>query len=198
MTSLLINIKHRFPGLWLLVERVNGWLFGLLYPGLSAKASDILGSHNTDGFCFSLLERDDIPALSRFLTGLPAGYLACFNPHPFDEKSLERLFANKAFLMMKITAAKAEDSIVGYFFLRCFFVGKAFHGLLVDKEYSGCGLGTTMWALSMRICHAAGLRMFATISVGNTASLRSVAKATHVELVENLDNDYQLVECKLK
>lgn len=197
MTSLLIYLKRHCSWLWIQVERMNGWLFGLRYPDLSVKATDILTGYTSGEFDFSLVCREDLTSLSNFLNRMPAEYMACFNPHPFDKATLDRLFTNEAFLMMKITR-KEDGDIVGYYFLRCFFIGRAFHGLLVDKVYCNRGLGTAMWTLSMEICHAAGLRMFATVFSHNVASLRSVSKATHVRMVEKLADDYQLIECAKK
>lgn len=198
MISLFIRIKHHCPWIWQLVEQVNGWLFGLFYSDLAIKAVRILDGYTNRDFRFSLVSREDISPLSRFLNGVSAEHLACFNPHKFNEETFKRMFANKSFLMMKITQRNMDDPIVGYFFLRCFFMGKAFHGLLVDKNFCNQGLGTTMWALSMEICHTMGIRMFATVSSYNTASLRSVSKATHVRLVEKLADNYQLIECTKK
>ncbi len=194
MISLFIYLKHHCSWLWTQVERMNGWLFGLRYSDLPVKSEGILAGHICGTFEFSLVNKKDLPSLSDFLNRMPVEYLACFNPHDFDRNTLKRLFANKAFLMMKITK-KDDGEIVGYYFLRCFFIGKAFHGLLVDKMYSNRGLGTAMWTLSMEICHTVGLRMFATVSSRNVASLRSVSKATHVRMVEELPDGYQLIEC---
>lgn len=198
MTSLLIYIKHHCPWFWERVEQVNGWLFDMLYPDLSVRAGEILKGHGSRDFKYALVEETDIPALSRFLNGIPAEHLVYFNPHAFNEKTLRRLVENRAFLMMKVTRRDIQGPIVGYFFLRCFFVGKAFHGLLVDKDFCNQGLGTSMWALSMEICRAMNLRMFASVSIHNIASLHSVSKATRITIMEELPGDYRLIECTSK
>lgn len=197
MTSLLIRIKHRCPRLWRLVERLNGRLFALRYPTLTAAAAAVLAERPADEFVFSVVTSADAAALSAFLTGQPAERLACFAPHGFDTATLNDLLCNRAFVLMQI-CRRTEGEIVGYFFLRGFFVGKAFHGLLVDRRYGGRGLGTAMWALSMEICRRQQLRMFATVSAHNAASLASARRATAVTVVERLADDYLLIACKPK
>ena len=95
---------------------------------------------------------------------------------------------------MKITD-RSSDRLVGYFFLRCFFIGKAFHGLITDREFVNQGLGTSMWKISMEICRQLGIRMYATISIFNLPSLKSASNATKVRVVERLENDFILIEC---
>lgn len=196
MTTLLLFIKHHCAWLWGLTERLNGWLFGIRYGDLSHTAHQVLADHPvSDRFCFTLVEHTDLPIPADFLSGHPQEYVACFHPHPFDPATLERLFHNRAFLLMKVTD-RTDNRLAGYFFLRCFFIGRAFHGLIVDRQMQGHGIGTTMWALSMKISQAAHLRMFATISCDNTASLVSCHKALKVCVCKELPNNYQLVECK--
>lgn len=196
MTSLLLFLKHRFPFLWRLVEWTNGVLFGLRYPRFAAMVNDALGGFTLGGFLFSPVEESDIALLSEFLTGQPAERIAHFDPHGFDCRTLHRLLENRAFAMMKVT--DAGGTVAGYFFLRCFFIGRAFHGLIVGEEFAGRGIGTAMWSLSARICDRTGLRMFATVSAHNEASLTSAHRGSEVEVVEMLANDYLLLECRMR
>lgn len=195
MTSLLIYIKHRLPWLWSIAERMNGRLFARLYQTLAQNVDDVLGAYRREDFSFSAITEEDLGALEAFLRRQTSRYLAYFDPHPFDGHTLRRLLNDRAFAMMKITNAD-DGSFAGYFFLRCFFVGKAFHGLLADERYANRGLGTSMWALSCEICGRTGLRMFATVSEHNAASIASARRATDVAVVERLHNDYMLIECK--
>ena len=197
MITLLIYIKHRFPWIWTVVEKINGRLFILLYPKLPQYESEILESYNHAGFTFSAITDEDIPNLSEFRQNQTRAYLSYFDPHPFDAHTLNRLLNNKSFAMMKISD-DTNGNIVGYFFLRCFFIGKAFHGLIVDERYKNRGLGTSMWALSSEICNMLGLKMYATVSEHNIASLTSANKGTNVTVVDKLANDYLLIECRHK
>lgn len=197
MTSFLIFIKHYFPWVWKTVEWINGLLFNFFYRGIEQKAFEVLRECAVPDFEFSVMESEDLPGLSVFLCSQPREHLAYFNPHGFDLTTLKRLFANRAFLMMKITRC-SDQRMMGYFFLRCFFIGKAFHGLIVDRLAESKNLGTSMWVLSMQICSKMGLRMFATVSTHNIASLRSVRKGTEVDIRKLLANDYLLIECRPK
>ena len=88
----------------------------------------------------------------------------------------------------------SENRIIGYFFLRCFFIGKAFLGKMVDVNAQGKGIGTQMCLCAMDIAKALGLRMFETISKDNIASLRSTEKVLDVRIVEEMDNNYLYIE----
>lgn len=195
MTSLLILIKHRCPRIWRAVERVNGGLFALRCSGFGRTVAEVLDGFTVDGFRFSPVSAEDITALSAFLNRQPADRLEHFDPHGFDADTLRRLYENPAFAMMKVSCG-ADNRIAGYFFLRCFFIGKAFHGLITDKEFAGRGLGTAMWSVSARICEKSGLRMFATVSKHNAASLASAKRGTDVVVVGELADDYLLIECR--
>lgn len=194
MTKLLIGIKRRCPRLWRAVERVNGRLFALRYPHFDAAVQAVLAESTCGEFSFAPVAEEELGELSALLTRQPAERMTWFAPHGFDGTTLERLWRNRAFAMMKI--ADADRQIVGYFFLRCFFVGRAFHGLLADARYAHRGLGRAMWALSARICAASGLQMLATVSPANGASLASARQATEVTVLEELADGYLLIECK--
>ena len=188
MIALLIWIKHQLPFLWRMVEWVNGLLFRLRYRSLTGKAAEVLAAQSAGGCRFSLVEAVDVPALARFLAAQPEASLVYFHPHAFDEKTLQRLQRNAAFLPMQVVAP--DGRMAGYFFLRCFFVGRAFAGLIVDEAFQGQGIGTTIWATCADICRRVGLKMQATISSDNVASMRSCQKGAGMEPVGQLDNGY--------
>ena len=196
MIGTLISFKRHFPGLWSLVEGVNGRLFRLRFRKMDSLAKAVLEKADVAGCRFSLLEEGRLPELERFLTGQEEGNLTWFQPHGFDLATLERLYRNPAFLMMQVTAP--DGTMAGYFFLRCFFIGRAFAGLLVDKAWQNQGIGTAIWATCAEICQQAGLRMQATISTDNKPSMVSCRKGTDFRQIQTLDNGYLAVECKQK
>ncbi|MBR0300986.1 MAG: hypothetical protein IJQ93_11810, partial [Bacteroidales bacterium] len=135
MIAALIALKRKCPGLWNRVEDVNGLLFRIRYRRLPEKATEILKRREVAGYRYSLLEEMDLPELNAFLNAQPAENLIWFHPHLFDAKTLRRLWRNPAFLMMQVTAP--DGRMAGYFFLRGFFIGRAFAGLIVDRDDGG-------------------------------------------------------------
>ena len=112
--------------------------------------------------------------------------------------TLGTMLANPTYVMMKVTQESNPEVIIGYFFMRCFFIGKVFHGLIVDEKFKNQGIGTEMWRITNLICDSLKLRMYATVSLHNQASLSSAKKATDIIITENLANDFYLIECKPK
>ena len=198
MTSIYIFIKHHFKTIWGLVERLNGPLTGLRYPNLRKKSEEALKHVSFSPFVFSLITKNDLEQLVEFRHRQRQEYLAYFDPHSFDLITLGDMLANPAYVMMKVTQESDPEVIIGYFFIRCFFIGKVFHGLIVDENFKNHGIGTEMWRVSNDICDSLGLKMYATVSMHNQASLNSAKKATDIIITENLANDYYLIECKLK
>ncbi|MCH5326589.1 MAG: hypothetical protein J1E29_05230 [Duncaniella sp.] len=181
------------------MESVNSSLTALRYPRLKAIAAAqaaITNATRTDGITFSIVTTADAEELSLFLTSMPDERVSHFNPHPFDVATLRRMARGSAFVMWKVT--DASGICVGYNFLRCFFNGKSFHGLAVAANAEGRGIGGDMWALGARTAAALGLTMRATISESNLPSLRSCRRATDCSVIDRLDNNYILVECRPK
>ena len=196
MIRSLVAFKRRFPRAWQLVERANGLLFKLRYRKIDRIAETVLETADAAGCRFTLLKKEALPELEQFLARQDKDYLTWFQPHAFDRTTLNRKFRNPAFLMMTVTAP--DGSMVGYFFLRCFFIGRAFAGLLVDEPWQNQGIGTAIWAACAEICQYAHLRMQATISTDNKPSMASCRKGTDIQGMQALDNHYLAVECKQK
>ncbi len=196
MIAFFLVIKRKCPGLWNRMEDVNGLLFRIRYRRLPEKAAEILKRQEVSGYRFSLLEETDLPELEVFLNAQPDNNLKWFHPHPFDAKTLRRLWRNPAFLMMKVTVP--DGRMAGYFFLRGFFIGRAFTGLIVDQAHQNQGIGTVIWVSCADICHAAGLKMQATIAPENQPSVKSCHRATEVRQIADLDDGYMAVQCSPK
>ena len=194
LVALFIKLKHAFPGLWIMTENVNSAIFSVLHKKLDQTISEVLPQHSKQGFIISKISAEDINELIEFRRRQDNNYLVYFDPHPFDRKTIERLLKHESYVLMQIRECET-NKIVGYFFLRCFFIGKAFHGLITDQKYINMGLGTMMWKISMDICNRMGLRMYATVSSHNTPSLKSASNATKIRVTQQLANDFLLIEC---
>ena len=197
MIKYLVSFKRRYPKVWSLVECINGGIFRLLYGKVEKVVETMLKGYSVAGCGFSAVTEQDLPGLGRFLARQDGDNLKWFNPHGFDEATLKRLFRNPSFLMMKVTEGES-DSIVGYFFLRCFFIGRAFAGLVVDRNWQNRGIGSKIWEAEAAICNRLRLRMRATISLDNKPSIASCRNGTDVKELERLEDGYMAVECKTK
>ncbi|MCR5547564.1 MAG: GNAT family N-acetyltransferase [Bacteroidales bacterium] len=196
MMGFLVSFKRRFPVIWSMVETVNGMLFRLRYGRHAEVVEDILGGCSVAGCRFSMVSKEDLPALEGFLSRQDEDNLKWFHPHGFDGTSLRRLYNNASFLMMKVLAP--DGRLVGYFFLRGFFTGRAFAGLIVDREWQNRGIGSQIWKAEAAICNRFSLRMQATISPDNKPSLASCRNGTSVIGSHPLGDNYLAVECKTK
>ena len=197
MVAILISLKHRFESVWGLIEKINNLLFGFTYPKIKRHHFSELNEVTSDEFDFSKVEMTDVDALIDLRKRQRNEYLRYFDPHRFDEPTLEKMIKSNAYILMKVTT-KRQKEVVGYFFLRCFFIGKAFHGLIVDEKYTNRGIGSLMWRISNDICTACRLRMYATVSKNNIPSLVSAGKGTDVVIKKTLPDDFLLIECKRK
>jgi len=196
MIRFLVAFKRRHPRIWVFVEWLNGLFFRVLY-GKTAKCTEsVLASYSPAGCGFSTVQEGDLAELGSFLAGQDKSNLRWFNPHPFNSETLGRLYRNPSFVMMKVTGPSGE--IVGYFFLRCFFIGRAFAGLIVDPEWQNKGIGSEIWKAESEICARAHLKMRATLSRDNKSSVVSCHNGTSVRKLQELGDGYLAIECKQK
>lgn len=197
MTALLLFIKHHLQWIWRIIETVNGALFRLRYPRWKDKAAATLSASLDSNKCaveWSLVIKEDLPALSTWLLQQSTSAQQYFQPHGFEVQDLLRLWKNPAFLLIKVCSSAPDSRIIGYHFLRCFCIGRAFHGLIVDPQSSGKGIGAQMWRIAYQIAHQQGITLFATISDNNLPSLRSAQKSVVLEVKKQLPQHYRLYQ----
>ncbi len=181
-------LQKKLPFIWEFVEWGNSMFFQIRYGQGMFKLKGILQHYPG----FSEVVAEDVSELVRFFEAQPEDAFRFFRPHTLDEKTLRKLQKRKSFLMYCVR--DFEGKIVGYFFLRCFFIGKAFLGKMVDVNSQGKGIGTQMCLCAMDIAQALGLRMFETISKENIASLRSTEKVLNIRIIEEMENNYLYIE----
>ena len=180
-------LQKRLKPLWALVEAANAALFRLRYGARCKKLPAVTAQYPG----VSRVTEQDADALERFFASQPKYAFEYFTPHNFDAASLARLAKSPARLMYVI---REKGEIVGYFFLRCFFIGKSYLGKMVDDHRQNEGICQQMCCCAMDIATALGLRMFESISRQNLASLGATQKVLETRIIEELDNDVLYIE----
>ena len=175
-------LRGKFGWLWNIIEWINGVIFYMRY-GEKMKAFRFTTA--PDGY--SVFPIKDVPTedLVLFFEHQPEDAYTYFRPHEFDAKSIKKLQKNKSFLAY-VLRDEANGKIAGYCFNRSFFHGKGFRGRMVDIDYRGKGLGTTMNKMLNEVGFGIGLRLFETVSKDNVASYKSALSASNVKVVEQL------------
>jgi hypothetical protein len=84
--------------------------------------------------------------------------------------------------------------MVGYFFLRCFFLGKCFRGKIVDYRWRNQGIAKMMGRISTDIAVRLGLRIYGAISRENVTSMASSSAVNEIKIIKDLPNNYVYIE----
>lgn len=192
MMRFLLFLKHKCGSVWSAVEFFNSLLFNLLY-GKKMKLAihNVLDNQKSDPYRFALLEKNNADNLCEFFRKQPEEMFKYFKPHGFDIKTIRRKIADKSFITI---GCFDGDKIIGYCFIRCFFNGKAFRGKIVDIDYQGKGIAKKMGTIMSDISYSCGLRLYATISKDNLASMNSSKAVNKVVVVEELPDNYVCVQ----
>lgn len=183
-------LKNKLPCIWMAVEWLNSVLFTIRY-GHKLQFVPILLNEYSDEWIVRQANLHDVDALITFFDNQPASSYKYFNPHKFDAKTIRQLIKNKSYFFFIVIK---DNVIVGYYFLRCFFIGRCYLGKIVDYQYRGKGIGKLMCKSSMNIASYIGLRMFETISKDNLASLYSTKQVLNVRVICEMDNNYLYIE----
>lgn len=182
-------LRDKLSWLWLLIEKLNSCLFDIRY---GKKLRGFSFKEKPEGY--EIVPMRDVPTeeMVSFFCQQPEEAFKFFHPHGFDAKSIKRLQQNRSFLAY-ILRDKTNGKIAGYCFNRSFFHGQGFRGRMVDINYRGKGLGTTMNKILNEVGFGIGLRLFETVSKDNVASYKSALSASNVKVVKELpDNDLYL------
>lgn len=182
-------VKDRFGFLWNAIEWGNAQAFAILHAKGLRQVPSILEQCSGE---FTLREAKvgDAAALAGFFADQPEEAFKFFKPHGFDEKSLAKILANKAFLTYVVMDG---ERIVGYFFLRSFVNGKSFKGYIVDYRARGRGISKLQGIAMNKIAEALSVRLFGSISPENPASLAAAKAVNELKILKTLDNgDYYI------
>ncbi|MGY6587750.1 MAG: hypothetical protein ACXIUB_05610 [Wenzhouxiangella sp.] len=188
----LLFIKHRMPWLWRMVDWLNAHLYSLLQRKRMAVQCDrAFEEFGLDGFKFRALVGEDIEQLESLLERQGPDRVRYFQPHGFDQSSLQFMLSNPSFLMFGVFR---ENLLVGYFFLRCFWNRKCFVGRLIDKPFERQGIGRVMNQIMYHIAWRSGFRCMTTVSRDNRDIMRSHEGNPHARVRQELGNGYILIE----
>ncbi len=194
MEKVAYLIKHRFPGVFGLIERLAQFMTILRY---GRRISAATNSARVDGHVggrlavMRALGQEDLHRLHIFLEALPPEHTQYFRPHGFDLPSLKHVLTSRAFLNFGLFV---EDDLVGYALLKVAPTGSAFIGRVLRPDFVGKGLGSFFARFLYWQASLAGLRARSTISRSNTASLRSHQAVADYKIVAELPDDYLLIE----
>lgn len=188
-------IKENLGFVWDAVEWGNAEVFALMHKQELKDVSDILEKCSMGDFRVRMTLKEDVEGLVRFFEEQPKEAFTFFKPHGFEAKSLGKVLRNKSFLTFVVTA---NETIVGYFFLRCFVNGKSFKGYIVDYRQRGKGIAKLQGITMNRITEHLGLRMYASISPENMSSLAVASSVNDIKIIKTLENGYYLIECSPK
>ena len=183
-------LREKLGWLWNLIEYFNGILFSLKY-GKKLKRSAF--NEVPAGYVVQTIRTMPTEKLVAFFQHQPEESFSYFHPHGFDAGSIKVIQRNKAFLGY-VLIDSTNDKIAGYCFNRCFFHGVGYRGRMVDIDYRGKGLGTTMNKILNEVGFAIGLRLFETVSKDNVASYKSALSASNVKVVKELPHNELYLE----
>jgi hypothetical protein len=189
---ILLFIKHKLFFIWKGIDILNSFLFSLLYEKKIYKSvAEILIEFPHSEIEFRTLEAKDLEKLNFLIQSQDFNRLTFFKPHGFDKNSLEKVFRNKALVMM---GAFEGNHMIGYFFLRCFWNRKCFVGRFLHAKYEGKGIGRIMNSIMYNLAWRNGFQCLSTISKNNHWVMKAHAGNKAMRVIKELDNDYLLVE----
>lgn len=183
-------LQERLSFIWNFIEFLNSWLFSLRY-GRKLQGIQLILTKYQGKFIIREAKLKDVDAIVSFFQAQPSESFEFFKPHEFDAKTTKKLIKNKSYLFFIVLDG---SQVVGYYFLRSFFMGKSYLGKLVDYRYRGKGIGKKMCLSAMEVAIHCGLRMYETISKDNLASLYSTQKVLDTRIIEEMEDNYIYIE----
>ena len=190
-------VKKKIPFVWEIIDQINSVLFSWRYGRkLEQVMAGLKLSRESKGGIQVVAEpMMEVPAseMVSFFDNQPESAYTYFRPHGFDAESITKLQRNKSFIAYVFRDAD-NQKIIGYFFLRSFFMGKAYRGRMVDSNYQSKGLATLGNQLMAEVGFGIGLRIYESVSRKNIASYRSSMAASDMKVMKELENDEVLLE----
>lgn len=182
------SLKEKLPIIWTVTEKINECLFLMRY---GRTLNKIEREHTVETFLYKRLGRNDCDTLVQFFAEQPSEAFEFFHPHGFKKKDVDRILGNASFLAFGVFDG---NKIIGYCFLRSFFMGKSYFGKIVDYRYRGKGIAKNMSLEAVSVAAKLGVHMYGSISKDNKSSLYSAKSVLDIKIIKELPNNYMLVE----
>lgn len=183
-------LQDKCTWIWRFAEWSNDLLFTFFYKSKLKKVSNF-SSRYIGRYRIVEASVNNVSALLKFFEEQPKDALKYFQPHSFDETTLTKLARNRSFLSYLVM----QDSIVvGYFFLRCYIIGRCYQGKICDYRWRGKGIGKMMDTLTPKIAGIIGIPVYASINKKNVASLKSVQAVNDVKILKEFSNGDILIQ----
>lgn len=187
-------IQKRIPFLWRWIEGINSFGFGLLY---GKRLAHLPENFETDEPSYTIRRAavQDVDAMVTFFANQPEQSYTYFRPHAFDAKTLRTLIMRKSMIMYLVWNTKHE--VIGYFFLRCFCMGKGYRGYIVDYRYYRKGIGLQMGKALNQIAMTLQIPTYKTISPNNISSMELAKKVCTISTLGKTNNGDLHIQCLL-
>ena len=190
--ALAHHLRDKCPGIWDVVEQSNSWLFAMR-DGRKVKQIQSILEYYQEDYQVEYIEKKHLAQLVQFFEEQPEEAFKFFKPHGFDLKTLRKLQRNKAFLSFVV---QKKSTIVAYFFLRCYFMGKSFRGYMVDYRWRNRGISKLTAKVMTDVAALLGIPSYGTIAPENMASMKSQGAVNDIKIIEQLENgDYYVEYC---
>lgn len=192
MVCLFLKIKKRGGFLWKGIEAINRKLVSrFFYSRFFNNAQSIIENKNDETpYSFKLIDQDNFGYLNEFILRQPITQFKYFMPDAFDPEMLKKLIQKRSILFI---GCFYEDRMIGYCFLRLFFIRTCFIGRIVDPSFQSRGIGKQMSLLLYNIAWRSNFRIFSNINEKDITSLKSIGlEYSHV--VEKFSNGNLLIE----
>jgi GNAT superfamily N-acetyltransferase len=179
------------PSLWAIIEAVNSLFVSLIFKKIKEEIDkNVCNYECAHSYSFIKLNIDDVASILEFLVSLNDEERKYFSPFKFSYHSIYRVLSSGGF---SVYGVKRGSDLEGIFFLRYFFIGEAYLGLVVASKARGNGLGNQIIASLKKACQSAGLILCSSVSVENTPSWKA-----HIHngfrVVKRLDNGYSILQ----
>ncbi len=196
LIDLLKKVKSRYPMIWQLIERGNGYMLSKLASyRLDAIRKKIITYPIGQGVMTKFALVEDTEDISDFLKGLSQAEKAFFNPFPFTLRSINHVVSCGTYQVYLVRNSE-NDELIGLFFLRFFLNRQCFLGFVVKNEYRGRGIGKKMIDAMVRGVQGSGFTLMSTVCAENKASLRAHLAGGQFEIIETLPTNEIVLRMK--